>query len=374
MRWTRWLRRRSDDDFADEIESHLAMEEERLRRSGLSADEARFAARRAFGNTTARREEFHDSRPGHRIESLAQDVRYGLRSMRHTPAFTAIAVASFAIGIGANTTMFGAVDALLVRTPDHVRDADRIYRVYFQTPGRDGQPAPAWPYQGYKTYLALRDSVTGFESVVKGAEEASPEFRARGFFKAIWMAIAVGILFYTIVIAAVGYVAPWKQLTHEKFMTAVAFERAVGSRWIVSVILTAAILSLFKVFNGNFVAASRLLFALGRRGMVDSRVGTVHASYQTPSAAVLCIGMATAACHEALHDQAVVDVSLGDHQGVGVEPVVVFGVGDGALERLAHRHGDAVPGADAFKQGRPRTGITKERVACCRHRAAFDER
>src|SRR5262249_38472793 len=51
--------------------------------------------------------------------------------------------------------------------------------------------------------------MTGFESVVKGAEEAHPGFRSQGFSKAIWMAILVGILFYTIVIAAVGYVAPW---------------------------------------------------------------------------------------------------------------------------------------------------------------------
>ena len=138
--------------------------------------------------------------------------------------------------------------------------------------------------------------MTGYESVTKSAEEASPEFRSRGFFKAIWMAIVVGILFYTIVIAAVGYVAPWRELTGEKFMTAVAFERAVGSRWIVSIILAAALLSLFKVFNGNFVAASRLLFAMGRRGLVDSRVGDVHPQNQTPAIAVLCVGLATAAC------------------------------------------------------------------------------
>lgn len=136
--------------------------------------------------------------------------------------------------------------------------------------------------------------MTGFESVVKGAEEARPEFRARGFFTAIWMAIVVGILFYTIVIAAVGYVAPWKQLTDQRFMTAVAFESAVGSRWIVSVILAAALLSLFKVFNGNFVAASRLLFAIGRRGLVDQRLGYVHPRNQTPSMAVLFVGLATA--------------------------------------------------------------------------------
>ena len=138
--------------------------------------------------------------------------------------------------------------------------------------------------------------MTGFESVGKAAEEASPDFRTRGFFRAIWMAIFIGILFYASIVAAVAFVAPWRQLTGEKFMTAVAFQQALGSRWIVQIILAAALLSLFKCFNGNFVAASRLLFALGRRGMVDSRAGTIHARYRTPSAAVLCVGLATAAC------------------------------------------------------------------------------
>jgi basic amino acid/polyamine antiporter, APA family len=138
--------------------------------------------------------------------------------------------------------------------------------------------------------------MTGFESVGKAAEEASPDFRARGFYRAIWMAIFIGILFYASIVAAVAFVAPWRQLTSQKFMTAVAFQQAVGSRWIVQIILAAALLSLFKCFNGNFVAASRLVFALGRRGMVDARVGTVHAKHQTPSTAVLCVGLATGAC------------------------------------------------------------------------------
>ena len=138
--------------------------------------------------------------------------------------------------------------------------------------------------------------MTGFESVGKAAEEASPDFRAQEFFRAIWMAIFIGVLFYASIVAAVSFVAPWRQLTGEKFMTAVAFQHALGSRWIVQIILVAALLSLFKCFNGNFVAASRLFFAMGRRGMVDSRVGAIHARYQTPSTAVLCVGLATAAC------------------------------------------------------------------------------
>jgi amino acid transporter len=138
--------------------------------------------------------------------------------------------------------------------------------------------------------------MTGFESVSKAAEESTPEFRGQGFLKAIWMAVLVGILFYTFVIAAVAFVAPWHELTGEKFMTAVAFQRAVGSHWIVNIILAAALLSLFKCFNGNFVAASRLLFALGRRGMVDARAGRIHPQHQTPSVAVFSIGLVTAAC------------------------------------------------------------------------------
>ncbi len=138
--------------------------------------------------------------------------------------------------------------------------------------------------------------MTGFESVGKAAEEASPDFRSGKFLRAIWMAILVGILFYGCIVAAVSLAAPWRQLTGEKFMTAVAFQQAVGSRWIVNIILAAALLSLFKCFNGNFVAASRLVFALGRRGMVGGRAGTIHEQHQTPSTAVLCVGLATAAC------------------------------------------------------------------------------
>jgi len=138
--------------------------------------------------------------------------------------------------------------------------------------------------------------MTGFESVGKAAEEASPGLRPQSFYRAIRMAVVIGIVFYACIVAAVAFVAPWHQLLQEKFMTAVAFQRAVGARWIVNVILAAALLSLFKCFNGNFVAASRLFFALGRRGMVHARVGSVHAEYQTPSVAVLCVGIATAIC------------------------------------------------------------------------------
>ncbi len=175
-----------------------------------------------------------------------------------------------------------------------------IFVAFGVTKGSPQNFPPLFTHSGFVSALLVIQIVpyymTGYESVVKGAEEASPEFRSGGFLKAIWSAILVGILFYAIVIAAVGYVAPWRQLTGERFMTAVAFERAVGSRWIVRVILASALLSLLKVFNGNLVAASRLLFAMGRRGLLASRVANVHPQNQTPSFAVICVGAAAAGC------------------------------------------------------------------------------
>lgn len=138
--------------------------------------------------------------------------------------------------------------------------------------------------------------MSGFEAVSKATEESTPEFRSAGFHTAMWMAILIGILFYTIIIAAVAFVAPWHELTGEKFMTAVAFQRAVGSRWIVNIILATALMSLVKCFNGNFVAASRMVFSMGRRGLLDERAGHIHPHHQTPSIAVICIGLTTAAC------------------------------------------------------------------------------
>ena len=138
--------------------------------------------------------------------------------------------------------------------------------------------------------------MTGFESVTKAAEEAHPEFRAQGFSRVIFSAIIVGFVFYVIVIAAVAFVAPWRQLTDTPFMTAAAFEHAVGSRWIVSIIMSAALLSLFKVFNGNFIAATRLLFAMARRGLLDERLSSIHPRNQTPASSVLAVGVTTGLC------------------------------------------------------------------------------
>jgi APA family basic amino acid/polyamine antiporter len=137
--------------------------------------------------------------------------------------------------------------------------------------------------------------MTGFESVPKAAEEAHNEFRSQNFLRAIVLALFVGVAFYVAVIAAVSYVAPWQTLLGKRFATATAFGQAMGAQWPVRLILIAAMFGLFQCFNGNFVAASRLLFSFGRRGTIPVRFATIHPSFQTPSIAIAGIALATLA-------------------------------------------------------------------------------
>jgi APA family basic amino acid/polyamine antiporter len=157
---------------------------------------------------------------------------------------------------------------------------------------------PLFSHSGFISVLLVLQVVpyfmTGFESVAKCSEEATLEFRGRNFFTAMALAVVVAAVFYVVVIGAVAVAAPWKEIVGERFMTAVALERALGAGWIVRVILAAALLSLCKCFNGNFVASSRLVFALGRRGLVDSRLAWVHPENRTPATAVVWVGIATA--------------------------------------------------------------------------------
>jgi amino acid transporter len=135
--------------------------------------------------------------------------------------------------------------------------------------------------------------MTGFESVAKGSEEAKAGFDPHNFTKAIYAALGAGSVFYILIIAVVTYVYPWQEIVAGHVRTEVAFERTFGSHAIAQLILFGAFLSLLKIFNGNFVAATRMLYAMGRRDLVHPSLGRVHDRFGTPVVAVALMAALT---------------------------------------------------------------------------------
>jgi putative ABC transport system permease protein len=109
------FKRRSDEDFRQEIEAHLALETERRIADGLSPDDARHAAARSFGNVTAARERYYDAGRILWLDDLRRDMRYALRTFGRAPGFAAVAILTLTVGIGANTAIFSLVNAVLLR-------------------------------------------------------------------------------------------------------------------------------------------------------------------------------------------------------------------------------------------------------------------
>jgi len=159
--------------------------------------------------------------------------------------------------------------------------------------------------------------MTGFESVAKSSEEAKPGFDPRDFGRAMRAAVIAGLVFYVLIVLVVSYVYPWRDIVAGRVGTETAFERAFGSRAIARLILLGAFLSLFKVYNGNFVAASRLLFAIGRRGLVHPSLAGLHPLFATPTSAILLLAVITAVA-SLLGDAVLVPISEVGSMAVGV--------------------------------------------------------
>ena len=149
MGWISRWRTRRNDELNEELEFHLAMREQWNMDRGMPGDAARRNARLRFGNPQVWRERLREIDWIRLPESILQDARYGLRSIRRNARFTAVAVLALSIGIGINTAMFTAYKALLKRGVD-ARDASSI--VSLTQVRQSGQQEPQFSYPDYEAY------------------------------------------------------------------------------------------------------------------------------------------------------------------------------------------------------------------------------
>jgi len=177
-----WFRRdRLDAELREELAFHRTQLERDGQAGGVSPTDAQRAARRQLGNVTRVHEDARERWSVPWLDHLQQDVRYALRGLRRAPGFTASAVVTLGLGIGANVAMFGVIDRLMFRPHAYLRDPSHVHRVYLQTTDRD--QVVTRNGMEYTRYLDLRRWTTSFSdyaaysygAMAVGTGEASRE-------------------------------------------------------------------------------------------------------------------------------------------------------------------------------------------------------
>ncbi len=145
-----------DDDMEEELRSHIQHRADDLERSGMPRTAAERQAQIEFGGYGRYKEECRESLAGHFFATLVQDFRFGLRVLRKSPHFAAVAVLTLAVGIGANAVVFSVLNGLILR-PLNLPGTENLYTI---EQGRERSPM-----QSYPDYLDLRDHSKTFESI-----------------------------------------------------------------------------------------------------------------------------------------------------------------------------------------------------------------
>jgi putative ABC transport system permease protein len=174
MGW--WRIGKRDADLERELRSDLELEEEEQRENGLPPEEARYAAKRAFGNPGLIREQTRAVWSWNWMESFARDLRYGIRTLSRAPGFTFVAVVVIALGIGANVALFTVVRSVLLK-PLPFRDSDRLVLMYEYEPDKPHHtpwlPVDAgsfWDWQRATQSIAQMAMVSPFQGYIVSSE------------------------------------------------------------------------------------------------------------------------------------------------------------------------------------------------------------
>jgi predicted permease len=159
-------RRQREREYEREIRAHMELEQEECRAAGTAPDEARYAARRAFGNITFHQEVMREMWGWNSLERLHQDLRYAVRMMAKSPGFTLIAVLSLALGIGGNTAIFSLMNAVMLRSLP-VAEPDRLllFGKGRWTGITDGMPDRSWQLFSYPFYRDVQHKSEVFSGV-----------------------------------------------------------------------------------------------------------------------------------------------------------------------------------------------------------------
>jgi putative ABC transport system permease protein len=191
--------RRLDRDLDDEVAFHLAMRASEYRDSGMSERAARDQAQRQFGNVTYLKERTRDMWIFPSLESIRQDIRYALRTLRKAPGFTLVAVFALAVGIGGNTAIFSLIDAIRVRALPYP-DADRLVELWGNVQrARVERRGASFPdYQDWRNQSHSFEEVAAFDQqwmTLVGGEEPEriqTEFVAAPYFSLLRVSAARG--------------------------------------------------------------------------------------------------------------------------------------------------------------------------------------
>ena len=164
MAWTRFFRRRRwDEERSHELDAYLQIETDENIARGMSPDAARHQAHKKLGNPTRIREEIYRLNSLGFVETMWQDLKYAVRQLRRSPGFTAAAVLSLALGIGANTAIFSLLDQVLLQ-PLPVRDPQRLVLLNWQ--GLFYGPSMSDDVLSYPLYHDIRDHNQVFSGLV----------------------------------------------------------------------------------------------------------------------------------------------------------------------------------------------------------------
>jgi putative ABC transport system permease protein len=170
--------KRVERELDDEVRFHLEMQIEDNLKAGMNPAEARYAALRSFGGIEPMKERYRERRAFALIETTAQDIRYALRTLRKSPAFTTTAAATLALAIGTNTAMFSVLNAVLLR-PLPYRSPEQLAMLWTEDPTqnlREGRSA-LWDVEQWRSQsqsfadMATFDSVSTVLSGADGVEQ-----------------------------------------------------------------------------------------------------------------------------------------------------------------------------------------------------------